>query len=300
MRALGRRAPVARTTEGGGRIAVRLLAQAVKWIPVTAIAGGLLWLVWIYGNGLRDARYLDGWVLAIGMSIQLSLHIAKKTISLRPKSALRWRKVHILLGYILIAAFVSHSDFSLPDTGFEWAMWTGFVLVTTSGMIGTYLTWALRAKHGIDEHVSYQRIAGRQAELARELHATIVTNRCAAVIALPAPSFDTWIEDLYATRLRDFVQGKRSFATHLFGAQQSLRRLTEEIDSLSGYVDQSSKEKLAIVKSLVVEKDRLEFERIYLGLTRGWLFVHVPATYSLIVLTVVHIVTVYSFSSGVW
>jgi hypothetical protein len=48
----------------------------------------------------------------------------------------------------------------------------------------------------------------------------------------------------------------------------------------------------------VVEKDRLDFARVYLGLTKGWLFVHVPLTYALIILTVLHVVVVYAFSMG--
>ena len=48
----------------------------------------------------------------------------------------------------------------------------------------------------------------------------------------------------------------------------------------------------------MVEKDRLDFARVYLGLTKGWLFVHVPVTYALIVLTVLHVVVVYAFSAG--
>jgi hypothetical protein len=58
--------------------------------------------------------------------------------------------------------------------------------------------------------------------------------------------------------------------------------------------------KLAAIKDLVVEKDWLDFARVYLGLTKGWLFVHVPVTYSLIVLTVLHVIVVYAFSSGPW
>jgi hypothetical protein len=50
----------------------------------------------------------------------------------------------------------------------------------------------------------------------------------------------------------------------------------------------------------VIEKDRLDFSRIHLGLAKGWLFVHVPVTYALIVLSVVHVVVVYAFSSGSW
>jgi hypothetical protein len=301
VRSAGRRTSGASIGGRGPGSARYLTSQIVQGLLIAAISGGLFWLVWIYGNGLRDPRYLDGWVLAGGMSLQLSFHIAIKTANLSPKSAARWRKIHIFVGYLLIAAFISHSDFSLPDTGFEWALWAGFVLVTLSGIFGTYLAWSLQAKHGIDELIGYDRIPTRRTELARDVHAAVAkTDAAAAAIALPAPPHDAWIMDLYTTHLRDFFQGQRNFTAHLIGSQRPLKRLTDEIDNLSRYVDQRSQEKLAAIKNLVVEKDRLDFARVYLGLTKGWLFVHVPVTYALMVLTVLHILVVYAFSSGPW
>jgi hypothetical protein len=288
----------------GGRVwgsARYLTSQTVQGFLIAAISGGLFWLVWIYGNGLRDPRYLDGWVLAGGMGVQVYFHIAIKTGRLSPKSAVRWRKIHIFVGYLLIAAFISHSDFSLPDSGFEWALWTGLVLVTLSGIFGTYLAWSLKAKHVIDDGVSYDRIPARRAELARDAQAAVArTDTAAAAIALPVPPHDAWIRDLYTTHLRDFFQGQRNFAAHLIGSQRPLKRLTDEIDNLSRYVDQRSQEKLAAIKILVVEKDRLDFARVHLGLAKAWPFVHVPVTYALIVLTLVHIIVVYAYSSGLW
>src|SRR5262249_44036164 len=140
---------------------------------IAAISGGLFWLVWIYGNGLRDPRYLDGWVLAGGMSLQLSFHIAIKTASLSPKFAARWRKIHIFIGYLLIAAFISHSDFSLRDTAFDWARGASFVGVALSGITGTYPAGSRRPKPGSDERAGYDRIPPRRAELARNVHAAI-------------------------------------------------------------------------------------------------------------------------------
>ena len=301
MRPAGQRTSDA-SIGGRGLDSMRYLtSRAVQGLLIAAISGGLFWLVWIYGNGLRDPRYLDGWALAGGMSLQLSLHIAIKTASLSPKSAARWRKIHIFIGYLLIAVFISHSDFSLPDTGFEWALWVGFVLVTLSGIFGTYLAWSLPAKHGIDERVGYDRILTRRAELARDVHTAVAKSEpAAAAVALPAPPHDAWIRDLYTIHLRDFFQGQRNFTAHLIGSQRPLKRMTDEIDSLSRYVDQPSQEKLAAIRNLVVEKDRLDFARVYLALTKGWLFVHVPVTYALIVLTVLHVFVVYAFSSGPW
>ncbi len=285
-------------TSGSAGYRIRQTAQSLL---IAAISGGLFWLVWIYGNGLRDPRYLDGWMLAGGMALQLYFHIAIKSARLSPKSAGRWRKFHIFLGYLLIAVFVSHSDFSMPDTAFEWALWTGFVLVTLSGIFGAYLAWSLRAKGRIDERITFDRIPTLRTELARDLHAAVAeTDPATAQITLPGIPHDAWIVDLYANHLRDFFAGPRNFAAHLIASQRPLKRLTDEIDNLSPYLDQQSQEKLAAIKTLVVEKDRLDFARVHLGLTRSWLFVHVPVTYALIVLTVLHVVVVYAYSSGAW
>jgi hypothetical protein len=275
--------------------------RTLQGLLVAAGSGGLFWLVWIYGNGLRDPRYLDGWLLAGGMAVQVYFHVARKKGRLSPKSDVRWKKGHIFLGYLLVAAFISHSDFSLPDTALEWALWTGFVLVALSGVFGTYLTWSLETKRRIDDDVTYDRIPTRRAELARDIHAIVATpDPNVAAIALPAPAYDAWITDLYTLHLRNFFQGARHFTAHLIGSQRPLKRLTDEIDNLSPYVDRPGQEKLAAMKNLVIEKDRLDFARVYLGLSRAWLFVHVPATYALIVLTVLHVLVVYAFSSAAW
>ena len=277
-----------------------LISWTLKGLLIAAISGGLFWLVWIYANGLRDPRYLDGWVLAGGMALQICFHIAKAA-RMSPKSATRWRKIHIFVGYLLIAAFISHSNFSLPDSGFEWALWTGFVLVTLSGIFGTYLVWSLQAKRLIDEGVSYDRIPALRDEL--ELAFLLAVDEAdppAAAIDLPGLPYDAWIRDLYTTHLADFFRGPRNFTAHLIGSQRPLKRLTDAIDNLSRYVDQQSQERLTAIKNMVIEKDRLDVARVSLGLTRGWLFVHVPVTYALIVLTVLHGIVVYAFSSGVW
>ena len=277
-----------------------LIGRTVRGLLIAALSGGLFWLVFLYASGLRDPRYLDGWVLAGGMALQISFHVARKS-GLSSKSALRWRKFHVLAGYLVVAAFISHSGLSLPDTGFEWALWAGFVLVTLSGIFGTYLAWSVQAKRQIDESLSLERIATLRSELELQfLVAVAEVDRPAATIDLPGLPYDDWIRDLYRTQLGDFFEGHRNFAAHLIGSQRPVKRLTDAIDYLSRYVDRQSQEKLDVIRNLVIDKDRLDFARVSLGLTRAWLFVHVPVTYALIVLTVAHVLVVYSFSSGVW
>ena len=284
----------------GPRAAQYLTGRVFHVLLIAAISGGFFWLVWIYGSALRDPRYLDGWVLTSIMAFQVAFRIAKKA-GVSPKSATRWKKFHVFAGYLVIAAFIVHSDYSLPETGFEWALWLGFVLVTASGIFGTYLVWSLQAKRPVADPVNYDRIPALRAELELAFRAEATeTSRFATSIDLPALPHDAWIEDLCSTQLKDFFSGRRNFAAHLAGSQRPLKQLTDAIDTLSRYVDQRGKEKLAAIKDLVIEKDRLDFAQVSLGLTRGWLLVHVPVTYALIVMTVAHVLVVYSFTAGLW
>lgn len=285
----------ARSREAGGLT----LGRSLRGLLVGLASIGVCWLVAIYGNGLRDPRYLDGWILAGGMSFQLLFHIARKTSRLSPRTALRWRRLHIYLGYALVVVFALHSDFSLPDTTFEWALWLGFVLLTISGIFGTYLAWAPRAAGRAVDGIGYDRIPGRRAELARDLQALVKdADPYAAALDLPELPHDTWIADLYATELRDFFDGQRHALAHLVGSRRPLNRLTDQIDDLTRYVDQRAQGKLTAIRQLVIEKDRLDFACVHLGMTRAWLMVHVPVTYGTVVLTVLHVVVVYAFSSG--
>lgn len=268
---------------------------------LAVICSVLFWTVSLYASALRDPRYLDGWVLAGGMVAQLLFHVALRKRSGTPKSFRRWRAFHIMVGYVLIGAFLSHSDFSLPDTTLEWSLSMGFVLVTLSGLFGTYLSWSVKAKHGISDGISFERIAARREEIAREVQdAAMHASQPPEDHRLPPLPYDSWIADLYANHLMAFLEGPGQFTAHLFGSQRRLKRVTGEIDMLMRYVDAEGQKKLAAIRELVVEKDRLDYARVYLGLTKGWLYVHLPVTYGLVVLTVLHGIVVYAFSSGAW
>ncbi len=284
------------------RVAGYLSSETLMPALIAVLSGILFWIVWIYGNSLRDPRYLDGWVLAGGMCLQVCFHVATKAGRLSPRAVSRWRGVHVALGLFLIAAFLSHSSVSLPDTVFEWALWAGFVLVTLSGIFGVTLAWSSKAGRSSEQNIDLDRIEIRRSALAREVEAAIAKPgpATAASNILPPLPYDAWILDFHTNHLRDFFQGPRNAAAHVIGSQRPLKRLTDEIDSLSRYVDKDAQGKLAVLRHLVIEKDHLDFARVRHALTKGWLFVHVPATYALIMLAVLHVVVAYAFTSGAW
>ena len=202
------------------------------------------------------------------MALQLYFHIAMKTARLSPKSAMRWRKIHIFLGYLLIAVFISHSDFSLPDTEFEWALWAGFVLVTLTGVFGTYLAWSLRTKRQIDErHQLRSHSVSARRTGAGNRDAVATSTWSPAAIAVPVPPYRRMdFRPLYAASFAASSRGRRNFIAHLFGSQRPLKRVIGEIDNCQRFVDRQRAGEIAAIKGLVCREDGLDFAHVYLGL----------------------------------
>ena len=190
MRSASQAAVIGRRGERGP-----VIVHALAGVLVTMLATGLLWLVAIYADGLRDARYLDGWLLAACMGVQLYFHVAVSAGWLSPRAVRRWRQIHIYTGYLLIPLFLSHAQFSLPDSGLEWALWTAFALLTLTGIAGAYLAWSIKAKHRTDETITLERIPALRAERARDVEATIsLSDPAAQQLPLPGLPHD---EDVY-------------------------------------------------------------------------------------------------------
>lgn len=277
-----------------------MAGRTLTLLAGVCLCAAIFVLIKLYGRALRDARYLDGWILAGGMVGQLALHAAIKTGFSR-KLLARIRRLHIFTGYVLIAAFASHTAFSLPDTKLEWLLWSGFAIVTASGILGTYLARLQRnaAREGLPATVD--GIAKRrdalmeQAEVfaARALQAN-------AVLGLPKPPQDAWIAGLYANHLASYFGKPGNAVRRAFRSKRQMQRIMEEIADLTVYADTAANVKLAEIRALVIENDRLNWAALRAKLTIGWMLVHVPITYGLVVLGVFHIIVVYSFSSGAW
>ena len=64
------------------------------------------------------------------------------------------------------------------------------------------------------------------------------------------------------------------------------------------FINASEKKIVAELTELVRQKDMLDFHRAAQLVMKGWLFVHIPLTYGLLVFSVAHVVIIYSFSGG--
>lgn len=269
------------------------MRRILRNVLITALAAALLYgFDWVVDASFRDARYFSGWVLLSAMVFLVLYNVRKKLPMLRLGRAARWMQAHLYVGYFVVAAFALHTEFSMPDTAFEWGLWLAFVLVAISGIIGIYLVKTVPPtleQHA--ERILFQRIPGFRSQLADEAE------------NLAIHSIDTsgslTISNLYVDMLHDFFRQPRNLVSHLRNSRRPLNRILDEIRKLERYLDDKGKATLGQIRDLVIAKDNLDYHYANQGVLRLWLFVHVPMTYGLVILTAAHVAVMYAYSTGV-
>ncbi|MFQ5785578.1 MAG: hypothetical protein ACE5H8_12250 [Alphaproteobacteria bacterium] len=267
-------------------------SRAFRNIAVTiVVAAALVSVNRLYDLALRDAAFLSGWLLIVGMALLTIYNIRKKFPFLPLISVSAWLQAHIYVGWLVIVLFLLHTSFRLPNGPLEIALWVLFVLVAVSGLAGLALSRTVPNRlnrHG--ERIIFERIPRFRARLAGEVEEL-------AMRSVTETSLNT-ISQYYATRLQPYFRGPRNFFAHVVGSNAALIRLRREIGSLEHYLDKQGKEILQEIAWRVAAKDNLDHQYALQWLLKGWLFVHIPLTYGLIVVAVVHAVLAYAFTPG--
>lgn len=264
---------------------LRNLAVVAAAIAVVAVVEAL------YGASLRRAAFLDGWVLIAVMLFLAGFNMRKKLPMLPLGKASTWTQIHIYVGLFVVALFLFHTGFALPTGTLETVLWLMFVFVVASGFVGLYLTCTFPARLGeAQERILLERIPKFRAQLAEEI-AAIAQRSVSDEASLTLSNF-------YTGTLHDFMRAPRNFLAHLRGSRRSLLAICEDIERLERYMDDRGRKTLAEIRERVIAKNDLDYQYAHLLLLRLWLFVHIPATYSLLVLAAAHVGVVYAFSSG--
>jgi hypothetical protein len=236
--------------------------------------------------------YLTGWAL-LAMMLCLTAYNARKKLPFLPLLTARaWFQVHVYLGLLTALGFVLHLQWRWPTGRFEGLLSALFTAVTLSGLFGWWISRTLPPRlTTAGGEVPFERIPIVRRELRLR----------AEKLALDAigTSGATTLADFYAGRLATFFVGPANFIAHLRGSRRPINRLLAQIEELRRFVKPEERDTVNALAELVRQKDALDFHRAMQLVLKGWLFVHVPLTYGLLVFTAAHIVIVYAFSGGV-
>ena len=274
------------------RPVTNLPARRRRAAQLTFLAGAVL--VFLFASrslALRDTAFLSGWSL-LGGVLFLSLYNVRKKLPYPPLGrSSSWLQIHVWIGWIALLLFGIHLGFRIPNGLFEGILAGTFLLVAGSGIAGLLLSRALPSRLTVrGEEVLFERIPAFRGQLRERAEALALDQT--------RSSRNPVLRDLYFRRLAAFFAAPRHFWRHLLQSGRPLHHLLEEIGSLDRYLNEEERGVARKLDDLVRTKDALDYHRAMQGLLKGWLFVHVPLTFALLVFAFVHLVLVHAFSAG--
>jgi hypothetical protein len=256
-----------------------------------AIAAILLRLFRDRSLSLRADAFASGWVLLI-LVVFLALYNARKKLSFIPlgRSAV-WLQIHIYAGLLSIVVFAAHSHGRLPRGPFEIMLAVLYLSTALSGVVGLAFTRIFPSRlTARGEQILFERIPMFRRKL-RELAQITVQKSI-------AEADTSTLADFYSAHAADFFAGPRNVWLHIANSIRPRKKLLAELADLDRYFNDREREIAAELAELIKAKDDLDHQYALQATLKGWLFVHLPLTYSLLLVAALHLYLVHAFSGG--
>jgi len=244
-----------------------------------------------YSISLHRIDSPAGWLL-LGLMLLLTLYNLRKKLPMLPLgTATHWLQFHIYAGLLTVVLFVLHIEMRIPNGILEVTLALQFLLIVGSGILGLALSRGLARRLRIrGEEVIYERIpAMRQQVLqkAEELFERSITENGSTIIV-----------EFYNQRLVNFFMGPRNLLWHLLGSGRPLQILLMDLRALDRYLSSEERETMAELNTLIHHKDDLDFHTALQGTLKYWVFLHIPLTYSLLIIALLHAILASAYRAG--
>ena len=269
------------------------MAKSTRIFIILA-ALGLIAFVFAYmqqTHHLAAPARLSGWSL-LGTCIFLFLYNSRKKLPAPPLGTSRqWLNLHLIVGIAAFVIFLFHIGFRVPNGVFEVVLGLVFLSIFLSGVLGIAISrgFARRLRtHG--QEVIFEQIPVLRKGLAERADELMLESSDA--------TRSTVVMDYYSSTLRPYFKTAHHFWAHLFDSRRPLVQLRHGIQDLRRYTDDSETEFLDQLEELVELKNGLDYHYALQKTLKGWLFFHIPLSLALLILTVVHLALVLSFSGA--
>ena len=269
---------------------ISLRSRWILGVGLSALVSGMYWILdQALANSLRPAALVSGLVL-FALILLLALFNARKKLPFLPLiNASAWLQVHVYAGLFVMALFLIHIGFKPPRGRLETVLALLFGAVSFSGVVGLAISRWVPARltlHG--ENVIFERIPALRWKIKQEAETL--------ALASLAQTQSTTIADFYEQRLRAYFERPRHLWSHLLGYSKPLHALLSEVDALDRYLNAEERKLMVEIARLIRLKENLDFQLAAQGLLKLWLFVHIPLTYTLILLGLIHGLFAWKFS----
>lgn len=235
--------------------------------------------------------YLSGWVLFAVMLFLTFFNLRKKVPFLRFGSTSLWLQLHVYVGLLSGALFLVHSGFSWPHGLLNQLIATCFTIVFVTGIIGLWISREYPKRLTVAGfETPYERIPHVRNHLRKEAETLVLTGADGQTSPV--------IADFYTKKLGLFFTKHENFLSHLQRSRTAQASHQSQFDEMMRYAKKNEQDLLNKLADLVEQKHLLDYQYTLQVSLRVWLFAHIPLSYSLLILSVMHIIVVYSFSGS--
>lgn len=262
-------------------------------ITALVVVGLITWMLNdLFEVSLRFTSITTGLVL-LGSCFALAFFNARKKLPFVPLlRASTWLQFHLYAGWFTVLIFLLHIHLRWPDGIFETTLAANFSLVALSGIFGIIITRMLPGRLALSgENVMFERIPALRVKLQKDVEALVWKS------VEETKSFT--ISEFYTSRLKGYFDRPRNRYYHLIASRAPLQKLQSEVRLLERYMVPNERAILAEISECIVAKNNLDFQWAGQGLLKYWLFVHVPLTFSLLILGLLHGLLAFSFAGGI-
>lgn len=244
--------------------------------------------LWACTQAMRDTSYVTGWTL-FGMILFLGAYNVRKKLTYPPffKSS-TWLQLHLYVALLTAVVFLFHIGFRVPNGMIEVGLALLYVGTFLSGVIGLILTRSIPKRLAVrGPEVLFERIGMLRSEL-RQRAEDLAVNSVEQTNA-------TTLSDFYAARLAGYFAKPQHVSLHLMQSRKPLHDLLGELEAIERYLSDTERGMAQELGDLIETKDGLDYHYAMQGALKVWLFVHVPLTYMLISVGVVHVYLIHVF-----
>ena len=238
----------------------------------------------------HETAFAEGWLLLALMATLILFNARKKLSRLPLGHASSWLGGHVAIGLASVGVFLSHIGWRVPNGRLEVLLTGLFAAMVASGLMGLYLNRTVPTRlTRRGEPVSFERIPS----LVDDIRERIETLAEAAL----SECHSTTIPEFYRRRLLPYLARHRFVWRHIFKPAAG-PVWQPEIDALAVQLDDRERAAMTEIAKLLAAKDDLDYRHAWQGLMHGWLFVHIPLAYSLLLFSLLHLAAVYAYAPG--
>lgn len=233
----------------------------------------------VYALQLRDVSFFTGWsLISLGAIIALALIMQHTRGSSSSTGQQFYRSMHLVLGWVMLCLFFLHIDFQLPTGLLDCTIATMFSFICVSGIFGALIEKRLNRQRDVQNMPQFRQACLVEAQQIALKSAELTGN--------------SQLAEFHQSTIKPYFQHIPLMG---FARQRQLRQMLKAIQEQSQLLI-DHRQSMTELRELIQKKFKVEDQHALNSRLSKWWVVHRFTTYALIVLVLLHIVLVHTFT----